>query len=140
MVTADLPAFVRPGDRIDVTVSSFGDARSLRAAFAANASGGGRRARARRAGARVHRRLQRAGRRLEVQRNHTAVGIVPGGAIVERSVPAEVLQGDRLTLILHEPDFTTAARVAEAINRVFTRIRPGRWTAAPSRCGCRRFS
>ncbi|MFS8583377.1 MAG: flagellar basal body P-ring protein FlgI, partial [Limnochordales bacterium] len=56
----------------------------------------------------------------EVQRNHTAVGIVPGGAIVERSVPAEVLQGDRLTLILHEPDFTTAARVAEAINRVFT--------------------
>jgi len=122
MVTADLPAFVRPGDRIDVTVSSFGDARSLQGGFLLQTP-------LEAADGRVYAVAQgpvsiggfnvRAGG-SEVQRNHTAVGIVPGGAIVERSVPAEVLQGDRLTLILHEPDFTTAARVAEAINRVFT--------------------
>ena len=121
MVTADLPAFVRPGDRIDVTVSSFGDARSLQGGFLLQTP-------LEAADGRVYAVAQgpvsiggfnvRAGG-SEVQRNHTAVGIVPGGAIVERSVPAEVLQGDRLTLILHEPDFTTAARVAEAINRVF---------------------
>jgi len=122
MVTADLPAFVRPGDRIDVTVSSFGDARSLQGGFLLQTP-------LEAADGRVYAVAQgpvsiggfnvRAGG-SEVQRNHTAVGIVPGGAIVERSVPAEVLQGDRLTLILHEPDFTTAARVADAINRVFT--------------------
>ncbi len=49
-----------------------------------------------------------------------SVGQVPNGAIVERAVPATVVDGDRLTLILHEPDFTTAARVAEAINEMFT--------------------
>lgn len=122
MVTADLPAFVRPGDRIDVTVSSFGDARSLQGGFLLQTP-------LQAADGQVYAVAQgavsiggfnvRAGG-SQVQRNHAVVGQVPNGAIVERAVPATVVDGDRLTLILHEPDFTTAARVAEAINEMFT--------------------
>lgn len=123
MVTADLPAFVRPGDRIDVTVSSFGDARSLQGGFLLQTP-------LEAADGQVYAVAQgavsiggfnvRAGGAAQVQRNHTAVGQVPNGAIVERPVPTTVVHDDRLTLVLSEPDFTTAARVAEAINAMFT--------------------
>ena len=122
MVTADLPAFARPGDRIDVTVSSIGDARSLQGGFLLQTPLQG-------ADGQVYAVAQgpvsiggfnvRAGG-AAVQQNHTVVGMVPNGAIVERSVPTTVLRGDMLTLVLHQPDFTTAARVAAAINNVFT--------------------
>lgn len=122
MVTADLPAFVRPGDRIDVTVSSFGDARSLQGGFLLQTP-------LEAADGQVYAVAQgpvsiggfnvRAGG-SQVQRNHAAVGTVPNGAIVERTVPTSIVHGDRLTLVLSEPDFTTAARVAEAINELFT--------------------
>jgi len=121
MVTATLPAFARPGDRIDVTVSSFGDARSLQGGYllqtpllAANGevyavaqgpvSIGGFNVRS--AGA-------------SLQRNHAAVGQIARGAIVERSVPIQLVAGEQLTWVLREPDFTTAARVAAAINAAF---------------------
>lgn len=123
MVTADLPTFVRPGDRIDVTVSSFGDARSLQGGFLLQTP-------LEAADGQVYAVAQgavsiggfnvRAGGGAQVQRNHAAVGQVPNGAIVERTVPSNVVHGDRLTLILSEPDFTTASRVAEAINDMFT--------------------
>lgn len=122
MVTADLPAFVRPGDRIDVTVSSIGDARSLQGGFLLQTPLQG-------ADGQVYAVAQgpvsiggfnvRSGG-AAVQQNHAAVGTVPNGAIVERTVPTTVLQGDTLTLVLHQPDFTTAARVAAAINQMFT--------------------
>lgn len=118
MVTATLPAFSRPGDRLDVTVSSFGDARSLQGGFllqtpltAANGdvyvvaqgpvSIGGFNVR---------------GGAGAVQRNHVVVGHVANGGIVERSVPIQLVAGDQLTWILREPDFQTASRVAQAIN------------------------
>ncbi len=118
MVTATLPAFAREGDVIDVTVSSFGDARSLQGGFllqtpltAANGdvyavaqgpvSIGGLNVRS--GGARV-------------QENHPVVGRVANGAIVERSVPINLAEGGTLTWVLREPDFATAARVADAIN------------------------
>ncbi|HHW14182.1 MAG TPA: flagellar basal body P-ring protein FlgI [Firmicutes bacterium] len=121
MATAELPAFARTGDRVDVTVSSFGDAKSLQGGVLLltplrgvdgqvyavaqgpvsiggfNASAGGSR----------------------IQKNHPTVGLVPGGALVEREVP-NALATDLLTLVLHQPDFTTAARLAQAINRAFT--------------------
>lgn len=121
MVSATLPPFARPGDQIDVTVSSFGDARSLQGGFllqtplvAANGqvyavaqgpiSIGGFNAR---------------GGGSSVQRNHPSVGTISGGAIVERSVPMELGDGETLTWVLREGDFTTAHRVAEAINERF---------------------
>lgn len=121
MVTATLPPFARPGDVIDVTVSSFGDAKSLQGGFllqtplmAANGqvyavaqgpvSIGGFNVRS--AGA-------------AVQQNHTVVGRVANGAIVEREVPIHLGDGETLTWVLRNPDFTTAMRVAEAINARF---------------------
>lgn len=121
MVTATLPAFARPGDELDVTVSSFGDARSLQGGFllqtpllAANGE--------------VYAVAQgpvsiggfnvRSGS-SSVQQNHAVVGRVANGAIVERAVPIELGDGERLTWVLRNPDFTTASRMAEAINDRF---------------------
>ncbi|MBO8142169.1 MAG: flagellar basal body P-ring protein FlgI [Firmicutes bacterium] len=122
MVTADLPAFVRPGDRIDVTVSSFGDARSLQGGFLLQtplqAADGQVYAVAQGPVSIGGFNVRSAG--SQVQRNHAAVGTVPGGAIVERAVPTSVVKEGRLTLLLTYPDFTTAARVADVINQVFT--------------------
>lgn len=120
VVTAKLPPFAKRGTRIDVLVSSIGDATSLQGGtllltplrgpdgrvyavaqgpvsvggFAVGGAAGG-----------------------GVQKNHPTVGRIPGGAIVEREVPLE-LEGRRtLKVYLFRPDFTTALRVAEAINR-----------------------
>lgn len=122
MVTADLPAFARPGDRIPVTVSSFGDARSLQGGFLLQTP-------LEAADGQVYAVAQgavsiggfnvRAGG-SQVQSNHTVVGQVPGGAIVEQAVPTSIVADDELTLVLMQPDFTTAARVAQAINDMFT--------------------
>src|SRR5690606_15071610 len=109
IVTADLPAFARPGDRIDVTVSSFGDARSLQGGFLLQTP-------LQAADGQVYAVAQgpvsiggfnvRSGG-AQAQRNHAVVGMVPGGAIVERFVPTTVVQEDgRLTLLLTHPDFT----------------------------------
>jgi len=122
VVTADLPAFARPGDRIDVTVSSIGDARSLQGGFLLQTP-------LQAADGQVYAVAQGPvsiggfnvrGGGTQVQRNHAAVGIVPGGAIVERFVPTTVVHDGYMTLLLTHPDFTTAARVADVINRVFT--------------------
>ncbi len=121
MVTADLPSVVRTGDRVDVTVSSIGDAKSLQGGFllqtpleAANGqiyaaaqgsiSIGGFNAR---------------GGSSNVQQNHPTVGMIPNGAIVEQDIAGSVSDGQMLTLILSEPDFTTAHRLVEVINQVY---------------------
>jgi flagellar P-ring protein precursor FlgI len=118
MVTASLPAFARPGQQIDVTVSSMGNAKSLRggtliltplkgadgniyALAQGNVVVGGAGAGA--AGA------------VKVI-NHLSAGRVPLGATVERAVPMEVGQGEFVTLELRDTDFGTAQRVADAIN------------------------
>ena len=128
MVTATLPPFSKPGQQIDVTVSSLGNAKSLRGGTllvaplkgldgqvyaiaqgnvlvsGAGASGGG----------------------SSQQINHLAAGRVPAGATVERAVSAQIGQGDFIHLELKEADFTTASRVTGAIDRAF-----GRGTAMP---------
>lgn len=120
MVTAVLPPFARPGQTIDVTVSSLGNAKSLRggtllmtplkgadgeiyAIAQGNVVVGGIGAQAQGGGS-------------SVQVNHLAVGRVPGGATVERAVPTRIAEGAYLELELKESDFGTAQRIAEAIN------------------------
>jgi flagellar P-ring protein precursor FlgI len=121
MVTANLPAFVHSGDTIDVTVSSMGDAQSLlggtliqtplQAAngqvyavaqgpvsvggFSAGSSGGGG----------------------SVTQNQVTAGRVPAGAIVEQDVPTTLAGNGDVSITLNEADYTTAVRVADAINK-----------------------
>ncbi|MDU4960911.1 MAG: flagellar basal body P-ring protein FlgI [Sporomusaceae bacterium] len=121
MVTAKLPPFIRPGDVIDITVSSLGDAKSLQGGTliqtplkAANGqvfavaqgpisiggfsagSGGSRQ-----------------------QKNFQTVASVPGGAIVEREVDVQLVDNGSIALSLLQPDFTTAVRISEAIDSRF---------------------
>ena len=125
MVTADIPAFVKPGSRIDVTVSSLGDAKSLTGGvllqtpligadnkvyavaqgalatggFAAGDGGAG--------GA-------------TVTKNYPNTGQIVNGALVEREIPATIVRDNKVELLLREPSFTSAAILATAINGVFT--------------------
>jgi flagellar P-ring protein FlgI len=119
MVTAALPAFAQPGQSIDITVSSLGNARSLRGGTllltplrgadgqiyamgqgnlvigGAGASAGG----------------------SKVAVNHMLAGRIPGGATVERAVANAALESELLHLELNQTDFSTARMVAEAINQ-----------------------
>jgi len=122
MVNASLPPFARVGMKIDLTLSSIGDAKSLQGGTllltpmkgvdgkiyalaqgsisvggfsAGGAAGGG------------------------VTKNHPTVGRISGGATVEREIPFSLKGKRELTLILHNPDFTTATRVASAVNSRF---------------------
>lgn len=123
MVSATLPPFGRLGTRLDVTVSSIGDASSLQGGILLQtplkAADGRVYAVAQgpiSIGGFIARAAAGGGSNL-VQRNQTTVGRVPNGGIVEREVPFS-LEGTRhLTLVLDQDDFTTAARAAEAINR-----------------------
>ncbi len=121
MVTSTLPPFAQPGQQVDVTVSSLGNAKSLRggtllmtplkgadgqiyAVAQGNVLVGG-------AGA------QQGGSKVQI--NHLSAGRVPAGATVERAVATPFLQSDRLRLELNVTDFSTAAAVSEAVNKRF---------------------
>jgi flagellar P-ring protein precursor FlgI len=124
MVTANLPPFVKPGTKIDVLVSSLGDAQSLAGGTllvtplkgadnqiyaiaqgpvsvggfsVGGAAGGG------------------------VQKNHPTVGRIVQGATVEREVPIRWQGKTDMTVKLGQPDFTTAARMAQVILQMFPR-------------------
>lgn len=122
VVTAELPAFARPGDRIDVTVSSIGDARSLQGGLLllTPLEAGNGEVYAVAQGAISVGGLNAGSGGSSAQRNHTAVGRIPGGAIVEREGPGVIIQNGTITWVLREPDFSTAQRVAKAINDYFT--------------------
>jgi len=119
MVTAEIGPFARKGSRVDVTVSAIDDARSLQGGtliftplrgadgnvyalaqgalsiggFSATVGGGG-----------------------GVQKNHLNVGRIPGGGIIEKEAPGELVRDGKATLLLKEPDFNTARLIAKTIN------------------------
>ncbi|MFK5954409.1 MAG: flagellar basal body P-ring protein FlgI [Desulfobacterium sp.] len=119
IVTATLPAFARIGKKIDVTISSIGDAKSLVGGtliltplkgidnkvyalaqgplsvggYSVGGAGGG-----------------------GAQKNHPTVGRISGGATVEREIPLALSSRQSLVMILNEPDFNTASTIARVIN------------------------
>ena len=118
MVTATLPPFARHGTQIDVTVSALGDAKSLRggtllvtpllgadgevyAVAQGNPAVGG---------------FSAGGKGTTVTKGVPTSARIPNGAIVEREVGFEMINMERVKLSLRNPDFTTARRIAEAIN------------------------
>ncbi len=126
MVTADIPAFIKPGARLDVLVSSLGDAKSLqggvllqtplygaadnRVAYAvaqgALAVGGFIGGTSGPGGA-------------TITKNHPTVGTIVSGALVEHEIPATLVRENIVELLLRDPGFTSAARMAAAINEKF---------------------
>lgn len=122
MVSAKLPPVARPGDLIDVTVTSIGDARSL-------AGGNLLIAPLKAPNGKVYALAQGAvsvgGYKVDLngnvaQKNHPTAGAIPGGATVEVGVQANVLNQDgSLVFTLADADLTTASRVAQAINHAF---------------------
>ncbi len=144
IVTADIPAFMKNGSRLDVTVAAMGDAKSLQggvllqcplralmarcmpwpkgrwpwADFSEAAAG---------AGERPCKRTIRPSPKLS------------GGALVEKEIPMKIIQNNTLDLLLRDPDFTSASRIAAAINEAFTNaLKP--WIPPQCECTSRRDS
>lgn len=128
-ITATLPPYASPGNEIDVTVTSIGDAKSLQGGYLLmaplfgknddqnamavaqgpisvggfNVSGGGG---------------------SSTQKNHVNVGRIPGGAIVERTVPFQMVFGGKMYVELEDGDLTTAQRIASAIRALDPGFQP----------------
>ncbi len=135
IVTAKLPPFAKPGMTVDAVVSSMANAKSLQGGtllltplkastqqvfavaqgpisiggFLGGTGGAG--------GA-------------TVSKNHQAAGVVPGGAIIEKEVAVDIEQWESISILLRQPDFTTAIRTAEAVDGAF-----GRGAATPVNAG-----
>jgi len=124
MVTADIPAFMKPGARLDVTVSSIGDAKSLQGGVLLQTPlmGADNKVYAVAQGPMsVGGFSQGAGGPggATVTKNHPTVGQIIGGALVEREIPATIVRDNHIDLLLREPSFTSAARISSAINELF---------------------
>lgn len=120
MVTANLPAYAQPGTRIDVTAAAIGDAASLQGGLLLLAP-------LRSADGRVYAVAQgpvvtggfsAGGAGTQKTLNHPTVGRIPAGALIEQAAPTPA-PTSRFKLQLRLADFTTAARVTEAINKKF---------------------
>jgi flagellar P-ring protein precursor FlgI len=119
LVTAQLPAFAQPGQAIDVTVSSMGNAKSLRGGtlIATPLRGADGEIYALAQGNLLVGGAGAAAGGSKVQINHLSAGRIPGGAQVERTVATPFALGDTIDLGLQSNDFQTASRVTDAINR-----------------------
>jgi flagellar P-ring protein precursor FlgI len=120
-ITATLPAFSRPGSKLDVTVSSIGDAQSLEGGVLLMSALHG-------PDGQVYAEAQgplvmggysagTGANRKEV--NAANVGLIPQGAMVERDTSVDLSGFKTVSLLLRNPDFTTAADIADAVNREF---------------------
>ncbi len=124
MVTAEMPAFVAPGTKLDITISSSGDSKSLEGgvllptiltsmsdpqtpictAYGSVSIGG----------------FNASGGANSVRKNHPTTGTISGGATVEKSVPTQFLfEGNVMYFDLDTPDFTTAERASKVIQEAF---------------------
>ena len=118
IITAQLPAFAQPGQFIDVSVSSMGNAKSLKGGtlIATPLRGADGEISALAQGNLVVGGAGAGAGGSKVQINHLSAGRIPQGAQVERAVPTPLHEGNTITLGLNASDFQTARRVAQAIN------------------------
>jgi flagellar P-ring protein FlgI len=122
MVTAVLPPFARPGEAIDVTVSSLGNAKSLRGGtlLMAPLKGADGLVYAMAQGNLVVGGAGASANGSKVQVNQLAVGRISGGGLVERAVPNAVMQpGGTMQMELRDMDFDTAQKIVAAVNNQF---------------------
>ena len=119
MITTQLPPFAQPGQPLDVVVSSMGNAKSLRGGtlIATPLRGADGQVYAIAQGNLIVGGAGASAGGSKVQINHLSAGRIPGGALVERSVPTPLQQNEWLQLDLNSSDFGTARAVAKAINK-----------------------
>lgn len=132
MVTATLPPFAKQGNRLDVLVSSMGDAKSISGGtlIMAPLKGGDNQIYAVAQGSVLTNSFAFGGQGASAQKNHPTAGQIPNGALVERELPNTLFGKPVLRLNLNQADFTTASRIAAAINDKFgapvaTTVDPG---------------
>jgi len=121
LVTANIRPFAKPGDKMDILVSSIGDAKSLEG------------------GVLVHTTLQGVdnevyavaqgplsiggynvgGKAADSRKNIATTGNIPQGALIEKEIPVHIFHENSITLSLHDSDFTTSLRLMEIINAIF---------------------
>ncbi|MEO5327685.1 MAG: flagellar basal body P-ring protein FlgI [Magnetococcus sp. THC-1_WYH] len=120
MVTATMPPFARQGSRLDATLSSVGDAKSLQGGtlIMTPLKGADGRVYAVAQGGVVLGGSFAGGANQTQQKNHTTVARISGGAIIEREIPFALNKENTLQLSLKNPDFTTANRVVGSINEL----------------------
>lgn len=140
IVTAELKAFAQAGDRLDVLVSSLGDARSLSGGtlYLTPLRGSDDRIYALAQG-----NVTTGGYKFEQnqnvnQRNHPTVGVVSQGAIVEKEVSHSFSENQQIKLLLNEPDFVTAQAVVAVIQQRYPTLsvaaeHAGKITVSPVR-------
>ncbi len=118
IVTATIPAFTKEGGVIDVTVSSLGDATGLQGGtlLVTPLSGLNGEVYASAQGPVSVGGMNVRSNGSEVRRNHTAAGRVPGGAMIERPVDVKIFNEWKVSVVLWQPDFTTAMRIVNAVN------------------------
>lgn len=121
MVTATLPPFAKQGNRIDVLVSSMGDAKSIAGGtlLMAPLKGADNQVYAVAQGSILTNSFAFGGQAATAQKNHPTAGRVPNGALVERELPNTLTGKSVLNLNLGIADFTTASRIVAAINEKF---------------------
>ncbi|WP_425545072.1 flagellar basal body P-ring protein FlgI [Caenispirillum bisanense] len=118
MVTAELPPFARQGSRIDVTISALGDAKSLLGGtlLVTPLMGADGEVYAVSQGQVQVGGFKAQGQAATVTKGVPTAGRIPNGALVEREIPFDLRSLDQVKVALRNPDFTTARRIAQAIN------------------------
>jgi len=122
MVTAELPPFARPGQKLDVTVSSLGDATSLRGGtlLVTPLLGGDSQIYAMAQGSISIGGFTASGKGASLVKNHPTAGRIPNGANIEKAAPDSLRNDqDKIVLNLRQADFTTVKRMTDAINTHF---------------------
>jgi flagellar P-ring protein FlgI len=121
MITANLPAFAKIGNKIDAVVSSLGDAKSIEGGILMLSQLRG-------ADGEIYAIAQgpvtvggflASGQGATIQKNHPTVGRIVNGVSIEREISYENVKTDSMIISLKDPDFTTARRIAERINELF---------------------
>lgn len=121
MVTATLPPFAKQGNPLDVTVSSMGDAKSIAGGTLVMTplKGADSQVYAVAQGSILTNSFAFGGQAASAQKNHPTAGRIPSGALVERELPNTLTGKPNLRLNLARADFTTASRIASAVNGKF---------------------
>jgi len=119
IVTATIPAFARQGSRLDVTVSSVGNARSLRGGILVQTPlrGADRKTYAVAQGALILGGFSAGGAGASIQDNVTTTARIPNGSFVEREIPTIFSEKGKIQLALKSPDFSTAQRILAAVEK-----------------------